>query len=138
MQASAELQIDLVQREVREREEIERTFGSLSPGDVQGVFIASAELTTRFPSLILKLATDRRLVVPFHRRAWAMQGALFSYGPNYRALGRAAAAYADTILHGTRPADLPVQRSTQLELVINLRTAKAFGLTVPPTLLIPS
>ena len=134
--ATAELQIELVHREVRGREDIERAFGSLSPGDVQGVFIASPVLTTKFPSLILRLATERRLVVPFHRKAWAVQGALFSYGPNYPALGRAAAVYVDKILHGTKPADLPVQRATQFELVINLKTAKALGLTIPQSLLI--
>jgi len=130
------LQIEPVQREVREREDIERAFGSLSPGDVHGVFIASSVLTTRFPSLILRLATERRLVVPFHRKAWVIQGALFSYGPNYPALGRAAAVYVDKILHGMKPANLPVQRATQLELVINLKTAKALGLTIPQSLLL--
>lgn len=79
--AAAELQIEPVQVEVREREDIERAFASLNPRDVQGVFIASLLLTTRFPSLVLRLATDRRLVVPFHRKAWVVQGALFSYGP---------------------------------------------------------
>jgi putative ABC transport system substrate-binding protein len=133
--AATELQIEPVQVEVREREDIERAFGSLNPGDVQGVFIASALLTTRFPSLILKLATDRRLAVPFHRRAWVIEGALFSYGPKYPAVGRAAAAYVDKILKGAKPADLPVAQATQVELVINLKTAKALGLTIPPTLL---
>jgi ABC-type uncharacterized transport system substrate-binding protein len=133
--AATELQIEPVQVEVREREDIERAFGSLNPGDVQGVFIASALLTTRFPSLILRLATERRLVVPFHRRAWVIQGALFSYGPKYPAVGRAAAAYVDKILHGAKPADLPVEQATQVELVINLKTAKSLGLTIPPSLL---
>jgi putative ABC transport system substrate-binding protein len=79
--AAAQLKIEPVQREVREREDIERAFGSLNPGNVQGVFIASGVLTTRFPSLILRLAADRRLAVPFHRKAWVSEGALFSYGP---------------------------------------------------------
>jgi putative ABC transport system substrate-binding protein len=133
--AANALNIEPVLREVREREGIERAFGSLGPDDVQGVFIASALLTTRFPSLILRLATDRRLVVPFHRRAWVVQGALFSYGPNYPALGRAAAVYVAKILHGAKPADLPVQRATQFERVINLKTATVLGLTVPRSLL---
>jgi ABC-type uncharacterized transport system substrate-binding protein len=133
--ATAELQIEPVQREVREQEDVERAFASLNPGDVQGVFIASLLLVTRFPSLILRLATDRRLVVPFHRRAWVVHGALFSYGPKYPAVGRAAAAYVDKILHGAKPADLPVEQATQVELVINLKTAKTLGITVPPSIL---
>ena len=83
----------------------------------------------------LRLASDRKLGVPFHRRAWVVQGALFSYGPNYPVLGRDAAAYVDKILHGTKPADLPVQRATHFELVINKRTAKALGITIPYSVL---
>jgi putative ABC transport system substrate-binding protein len=64
-----------------------------------------------------------------------MQGALFSYGTNYPALGRAAAVYVDKVLRGTKPADLPVQRATQMELIINLKTARVLGLTIPQPLL---
>jgi putative ABC transport system substrate-binding protein len=64
-----------------------------------------------------------------------MHGALFSYGPNYPALGRAAAVYVDKVLRGTQPADLPVQRATQMELIINLKTARVLGLTIPQPLL---
>jgi putative ABC transport system substrate-binding protein len=133
--ATGALKIEPVEVQAREQEDIERAFGSLNPGDVQAVFIASGTLNTRFPTLILKLATERKLAVPFHRRAWAMQGALFSYGPNYPALGRAAAVYVDKVLRGTKPADLPVQRATDMELIINLKTAKALGLSVPQSIL---
>jgi putative ABC transport system substrate-binding protein len=64
------------------------------------------------------------------------EGALFSYGPNYSALGRDAAEYVDRILKGAKPADLPVQQASRLEFVINLKTAKALGLTIPPSLLL--
>jgi putative ABC transport system substrate-binding protein len=134
--AASALKIEPVEVQAREREDIERAFGSLNPGDVQAVFIASGTLTTRFPTLILRLATERKLVVPFHRKAWAMQGALFSYGPNYPALGRAAAVYVDKVLRGTKPADLPVQRATQMELIINLKSARALGLTISQSLLV--
>ena len=134
--ATDALKIEAMEVQAREREDIERAFGSLNPGDVQAVFIASETLSTRFPTLVLRLATERKLAVPFHRRAWAMQGALFSYGPNYPALGRAAAVYVDKVLRGTKPADLPVQRATQMELLINLKTARALGLTIPQSLLV--
>jgi len=133
--ATSALKIEPVEVQAREREDIERAFGSLNPGDVQAIFIASETLSTRFPTLVLRLATERKLVVPFHRKAWAMQGALFSYGPNYPALGRAAAVYVDKVLRGTKPADLPVQRATQMELIINLKTARVLGLTIPQPLL---
>jgi putative ABC transport system substrate-binding protein len=133
--ATGTLKIEPVEREVREQGDIERAFGLLNPGDVQAVFIASSTLSTRFPTRILRLATERKLPVPFHRKAWVIQGALFSYGPNYPALGRAAAVYVDKVLRGTKPADLPVQRATQMELIINQKTASALGLTVPPAIL---
>jgi putative ABC transport system substrate-binding protein len=66
----------------------------------------------------------------------AEQGALLSYGPDFAALGRAVAGYVDRILKGAKPADLPVQQAAQLELVINLRTARAFGIAVPHSLLV--
>ena len=63
------------------------------------------------------------------------QGALFSYGPNFVAVGQDVAGYIDRILKGARPAALPVQQAARLELVINLKTAKTLGLTIPPSLL---
>ncbi len=76
--ATAALKIQSVEREVRDREDLERVFGTLKRGEVQGVFIASSTLVTKFPSLVLRLATERQLPVPFHRKEWVTQGALFS------------------------------------------------------------
>jgi putative tryptophan/tyrosine transport system substrate-binding protein len=64
------------------------------------------------------------------------QGGLFSYGSDYSVLGRDVAGYVDRILEGAKPADLPVQQASSLEFVINLKTAKALGLTIPPSLLL--
>jgi putative ABC transport system substrate-binding protein len=68
-------------------------------------------------------------------RDFVQAGALLSYGPSYPALFRRAAEYVDKILRGTKPGDIPVEQPTKFDLVINLTTAKALGLTVPPTLL---
>ncbi|MGH3118767.1 MAG: ABC transporter substrate binding protein [Gaiellales bacterium] len=67
---------------------------------------------------------------------WAAQGGLLSYGPDLDAVIRSSATYVDRILKGARPADIPVEHPTKFELVINLKTAKALGLTIPPSLLL--
>jgi putative ABC transport system substrate-binding protein len=134
-QAVKTLKLGLVEREVTRQSDVERVFGSLKPGEVQGVFVASLSLVTKFPSLVLRLAAERRLPVSGHRKEWAEKGALFSYGPNYHAVGQDAATYADKLLRGASPADLPVQQVTRLELVINLKTAKTLGLTIPQSVL---
>jgi putative ABC transport system substrate-binding protein len=135
-EAAATLNFELVERQVRDQSDIERAFASLKPGDVQAVFIAAETLVTKFPSLILRLSGERKLPISLHRKEWAPRGALFTYGPDYLAMGRDAARFVDQILRGARPGDLPVELVTKVELVINLKTAKALGLTIPPSLLL--
>jgi putative ABC transport system substrate-binding protein len=135
--AAITLKFEAVERQVADATDLERIFAAVKPGDVDGVFIASPDLRTKFSALILDLATKRRLPLAGHRKEWVERGALFSYNDNLRAIGRAAAArYVDRILKGARPADLPVEEVTQFELVINLKTAKALGLTIPKALLL--
>ena len=86
--------------------------------------------------LIISLATRHRLPAVYPFRYYVMDGGLVSYGPDTIQQFRRAAGYVDRILRGEKPADLPVQAPTNYELVINVRTAKALGLTVPPTLLV--
>jgi putative ABC transport system substrate-binding protein len=83
----------------------------------------------------MALAARYKLPAVFPERLYAATGGLISYGPNYLDQFRRAADYVDRILKGEKPADLPVQAPTKYELVINLKTAKALGLTVPDTLL---
>jgi putative ABC transport system substrate-binding protein len=134
-QAAASLRLELVERPVRDQADVERVFASLKPGEVQAVVIAEGNLTTKFPALILSLATKRKLPMSMHRKDWTQRGALFSYGPDYPAMGRNAARLVDRILRGTRPSDLPVEQVTKVEFIINLKTAKALGLTIPPSVL---
>ena len=81
------------------------------------------------------MATNARLPTVFFSRGAVEAGGLLSYGPDLIENYRRAAVYVDKILKGAKPADLPIERPTKIELVINLRVAKALGLTIPPTLL---
>ena len=85
---------------------------------------------------IAQLAKDNRLPTSFAFREYVEVGGLVSYGVNFSSMYRRAAEYADKILRGTKPANLPVEQSAKFELVINLTTAKALGLTVPDKLLV--
>jgi putative ABC transport system substrate-binding protein len=133
---AAALKVSLEERTAGEEGAIERVFRSLKVREVDGVFVASPDLRVKLHSLILRLASQRRLPMVGHRREWVVQGGLFSYADNVRAIGRAAASrYVDRILKGARPADLPVEEISEFEFVVNLKTAKALGLTIPPSVL---
>jgi putative ABC transport system substrate-binding protein len=118
------------------------------PGDVDQAFARIAEYGAEavliFPSpmlfnvrrRIVELATKRRLPSMANSREFPELGGLLSYGANLIDLNRRAATYVDKILKGTKPSELPVEQPTKFELVINLKTAKAFGLAVPEALLV--
>jgi putative tryptophan/tyrosine transport system substrate-binding protein len=117
------------------------------PGDFDGAFAAMARervgalLVVTNPAFIphrarlVNLAAKNRLPSIFTQRADVEAGGLMSYGPSFPDMYRRAAIYVDKILRGAKPADLPVEQPTKFELVINLKTAKALGLTIPPSLL---
>jgi putative ABC transport system substrate-binding protein len=85
--------------------------------------------------LIIRLAAQHSLPAVYYERVYVAGGGLASYGPDFREQFRRAAGYIDRILKGEKPADLPVQAPTKYEVVINLKTARALGLEVPPSLL---
>ena len=130
--AAAHLQLTV--REVATAGDIERVLGAADRTKTDGVFVLSPTTRTNFPTLILRLATSRRLPLVIQRKEWVKQGALLSYGPDLGAIGSAAAPYVDKILRGTKPGDLPVEQPTTFELVINLKVARTLGLTIPPSL----
>jgi putative ABC transport system substrate-binding protein len=133
--AAAALQLQAQVREATTQAEIEQLFSILTPGKVEGVFVASVNLETNLPSLTMRLALAHSLPMPVPLKQWVVEGGLFYYGINYRATGWEAARQMDKILKGAKPDDLPVEQPTKFELVINLKTAKALGLTISPTLL---
>ena len=110
---------------------------SLRLANADGVVIASPHLRVKFHALILELASKRRLPLVGHRGEWVERGALFSYNVDLRTVGFAAAArYVDRILKGVKPADLPVEQVSQYQLIVNRKTAKAYGITIPNTILV--
>ena len=84
---------------------------------------------------IVDVAAKSRLAAIFYTKEFVEAGGLMSYGPNFSDLFRRAATYVDKILKGAKPADLPVEQPTKFEFVINLKTAKQLGLTIPPNVL---
>jgi ABC-type uncharacterized transport system substrate-binding protein len=101
----------------------------------EGLIVTTGALSVVHRDLIIALAARYRLPTVYSDRSFVDAGGLISYGPNYVDETRRAAGYVDRILKGERPADLPVQAPTKYELVINLKTAKTLGFTVPPTVL---
>jgi putative ABC transport system substrate-binding protein len=129
------LNLQLVDREATTQPDLKRLFASLKPRDVDGAFIASPNLRTKYPSLILRLASEQRLPLTVHRKELVEQGALFSYAHDLASVGPPAARYIDRRFKGAKPADLPFQAPLHFEFVINLKTAKQMGLTIPPNVL---
>jgi putative ABC transport system substrate-binding protein len=120
---------------LRDAGEIERAVTAFARGSDGGLIVAGGALGTIHRELIITLAARHRLPAVYTNRRFVADGALISYGPIPIDPFRRAAGYVDRILKGESPADLPVQAPTRYEMVLNLKTAKALGLTVPDTLL---
>jgi putative tryptophan/tyrosine transport system substrate-binding protein len=120
---------------IRDVGEIERGIGALARTPNVGLVVTASPSTLVHRHLIIALAAQHKLPAIYYARYAVKDGGLFSYGPSFLDQYRLAAGYVDRILKGEKPGDLPVQTPTKYELVINLKTAKALGLTIPPTLL---
>ena len=127
--------VDLRPIGVRDAGEIERAISAFARGSNDGLIVTASILTNLHRSLIIRLAAKYRLPAVYSAPNFVAEGGMISYGPDRVDQNRRAAEYVDRILRGERAADLPVQTPTKFELVINLKTAKALGLTVPPSLL---
>jgi putative tryptophan/tyrosine transport system substrate-binding protein len=120
---------------VREAGEMERAVTAFARAPNSGLIVTASALANVHRDLIVTLATRHKLPAVYYDRYFVTGGGLISYGPDILDQHRRAAAYVDRILKGEKPTDLPVQAPTKYELVINLKTAKALSLTVPPSLL---
>ena len=120
---------------VRDVAEIERTVAAVARSGNGGLIVTASGGAVVHRELIIALAARRKLPAVFWQRFFVADGGLISYGDDVIEHYRLAGIYIDRILKGEKPRDLPVQLSTRLELVINLKTAKALGLTVPDTVL---
>ena len=132
--AAWNLGLTFVERPVRSQEEAGAVISGLRRGDVDGIF-APRVLSLNIPGFIVATSAKGTFPTMFQAAFFAERGGLASYGATDGDLGRLAARLVDRILKGAKPADLPVEQPTKFELVINVRTAKALGLTIPQSLL---
>ena len=119
----------------REASEVERAITAFARTPNGGLITTSSALAIGRRDLIVGLAAKHKLPAVYYRRVFLTSGGLISYGPDVIDLSRRAAGYVDRILKGEKPAELPVQAPSKYELVVNLKTAKALGLTIPPAVL---
>jgi putative ABC transport system substrate-binding protein len=133
--ASSSFGVELSTIDARDASEIERGVAAFADGSNGGLIVTASSITATHRELIVMLAARYRLPAVYPFRYFVTDGGLISYGPNSTDQFRRAAGYIDRILKGEKTTDLPVQAPTKYELAINLKTAKALGLTVPPSLL---
>jgi putative ABC transport system substrate-binding protein len=133
--AARELGVTLLLVEIRGSDDLDNAFATMVRGRIEGLVVFSDPLTFALRSQVAGLANKNRLPAVYPWREAVNAGGLFSYGPDILDLARRAGIYVDRILQGAKPGDLPMEQPTKLELVADLRTAKALGLTIPPSFL---
>ncbi len=133
--AAEKLGVTLHLQAISDPDQFNGAFSTMIAAHAQALVVVVDPLTVRFRGQIVELAMKNRLPAMYGFREFVDAGGLIAYGVNVPYLCRSAAVYVDKIIKGTKPADLPVQQPTRFELVINLKTAMALGLEIPPTLL---
>jgi putative tryptophan/tyrosine transport system substrate-binding protein len=132
---ASSLRVEGIPIDTRDADELERAVTDFAQKPDGGLILVAPAFVANFPDLIVKLAARYRLPAIYPIRRFVDKGGLISYGPHIIDQYRRAASYLDRILRGEKPAELPVQAPVKYELVVNLKTAKALGLTIPETLL---
>ena len=134
--AARAFKVQLQYLDVVDPRTIDTAFGAARTHRVDAVLVLTSVVTTTQREKIIDLAAKNRLPALYFTAEWVEAGGFLAYGASFTDLFRRAASYVDKILKGANPADLPVEQPTKFELVINLKTAKALGLTIPPSLLL--
>ena len=134
--AARALGVTLRSHEVRSANDFEGAFARIAQQRPHAIHVLADALTFQFRKQIADFATEQRLSGVFDFREVVEAGGLVGYGPNLAEMLRRGGYYVDKILKGARPADLPMEQPMKFEVVINMKTAKAFGLTIPPSLLL--
>jgi putative ABC transport system substrate-binding protein len=134
--AARKLGVSVQAVEVRGRNEFEGAFAAMARQRVDGVVVLPDPVLFTARNQVVVLATKHHLPAVYHAREFVEIGGLMSYGVNFAHQFRRSASYVDKILKGAKPGDLPVEQATRFELVVNLKTAKALGLTIPPSVLL--
>jgi putative ABC transport system substrate-binding protein len=135
-QVAQSLGVEILLFDVRGEDDFQRAIAAAAQARVGGLLVAGSPMFVRRRERLIELVTEYRLPAISVWRSFAESGLLMAYGPSIADEFRRAAAYVDKILRGARPADLPVEQPTKFELVINLKAAKALGITVPQSLLV--
>jgi ABC-type uncharacterized transport system substrate-binding protein len=133
--AASRLGIRLQSIEVRRLDDFDGALAMAVRDRAEALIVVTSRLMNLRQSQILDFAAKNRMPVAAGWGAWVQDGALFSYGPNIDEIVRQSVSHVDKILRGAKPADLPIEQPTRFELVVNLRTARALNLTVPPSLI---
>jgi putative ABC transport system substrate-binding protein len=133
--AAQTLGVPLQSVEVRQPDDIGPAVSAAVRERAGALLVLSDALTNAQRVRIVELANQNRLPTMYFSREWVAAGGLMAYGPNWRDMYRRAATYVDRILRGAKPGDLPIEQPTTFELIINMKTAKALGLTIPPAVL---
>jgi putative ABC transport system substrate-binding protein len=133
--AARQLRLELYGTDVRKGDDLEAAFAAFTKARVGSVILVADFVFAGHRQGIVRLTTSHRLPLMGWGRNWSEAGALLSYGAGTGDIQRRVASYVARILRGAKPADLPVEQATRFELVINLKTAKALGLTIPPSVL---